>query len=260
MKYRLLGLLAATALTTAGLSAASAADLPLAPPPAPIVMAPIFTWTGFYAGVNAGWGWRDSNEQTVILGGAVPGTLLFPGNGDGGFVGGGQIGYNWQFGSFVVGAETDIQWVNSGNSEAVAFVPFGARGAFVPGTFRNDLSDWFGTLRLRAGFAFDRVLVYATGGLAYTEDNTGWAVGGGFEWALPTGGWFGGIGNAATFGIEGLWVSVDNENDFNFNTTPIGTFRPAGGPTVNVFAPAIGNNDSEFFIARAKLNFKFGTY
>ena len=60
-------------------------------------------------------------------------------------------------------------------------------------------------------------------------------------------------GNAATFGIEGLWVSVDNENDSNFNITPIGTFRPAGGPTVNVFAPAIGNNDSEFFIARANL-------
>ncbi len=51
-------------------------------------------------------------SKTVILGGAVPGTLFFPGNGDGGFVGGGQIGYNWQFGSFVVGAETDIQWVD----------------------------------------------------------------------------------------------------------------------------------------------------
>ena len=98
---------------------------------------PIFTWTGFYAGVNAGWGWRDSNEQAVILGGAVPGTLFFPGNGDGGFIGGGQIGYNWQFGSFVVGAETDIQWVDSGNSEAVAFVPSGPSGAFVPGTFRE---------------------------------------------------------------------------------------------------------------------------
>jgi outer membrane immunogenic protein len=48
MKSRLFGLLAATALTTAGLSAASAADLPQAPPPAPIIAAPIFTWTGFY--------------------------------------------------------------------------------------------------------------------------------------------------------------------------------------------------------------------
>jgi outer membrane immunogenic protein len=260
MKSRLLGLLAATALTTAGLSAASAADLPQAPPPAPIVAAPIFTWTGFYAGVNAGWGWRDSNKQAVVLGGAVPGTLFFPDNGDGGFTGGGQIGYNWQFGSFVIGAETDIQWLDAGGSEAVAFVPFGTTGAFVPGQFRNDLSDWWGSARLRAGVAFDRVLVYATGGLAYTEDNTGWAVGGGVEWALPLGGLFGSIGNAATFGLEGLWVSIENDDDFDFNNTAIGTFTPAGGGTVNVFAPAIGNDDNEFFVARAKLNFKFGTY
>jgi outer membrane immunogenic protein len=260
MRTRLLGLLAATALTTAGLSAASAADLPVRAAPPVIAMAPIFTWTGFYAGVNAGWGWRDSNRQTVILDGAVPGTLFFPDNGDGGFTGGGQIGYNWQFGSFVIGAETDIQWADTGNSEAVAFVPFGAPGVFVPGEFRNDLSDWFGTVRLRAGVAFDRVLVYATGGLAYTEDNTGWVVGGGVEWALPVGGLFGSIGSAATFGLEGLWVSIENDDDFDFNNNAIGTFTPAGGTAVNVFSPAIGNDDNEFFIARAKLNFKFGTY
>jgi outer membrane immunogenic protein len=262
MRKSLLCLLAGTALSALNISATSAADLPVrAAPPAPIIAAaPIFTWTGFYAGVNAGWGWRDSNQQTVVLGGAVPGTLVFPDSGDGGFTGGAQIGYNWQFGSFVVGAETDIQWLDAGGSEAVAFVPFGTGGTFIPGQFRNDLSDWWGSLRLRAGVAFDRVLVYATGGLAYTEDNTGWVVGGGVEWALPVGGLFGSIGSAATFGIEGLWVSVENDNDFDFNTTPIGQFTPVGGPTRNVFAPDIGNDDSEFFIARAKLNFKFGTY
>jgi len=261
MRKRVLGFLTGVAGFTLASATAFAADLPVREaPPAPIVAAPIFTWTGFYAGVNAGWGWRDSNQQAVVLSGLTPGTLFFPDNGDGGFTGGGQIGYNWQFGSFVVGAETDIQWADTGNSEAVAFVPFGSTGAFVPGEFRNDLSDWFGTLRLRAGVAFDRVLIYATGGLAYTEDNTGWVAGGGVEWALPVGGLFGSIGSAATFGIEGLWVSVDNDNDFDFNTTPIGTFTPVGGPTRNVFAPDIGNNDSEFFIARAKLNFKFGTY
>src|SRR5215207_3467612 len=112
MKSRLLGLLAVTALTTAGLSAASAADLPVrAAPPAPIFApVPIFTWTGFYAGVNAGWGWRSDDRQSVILGGAVPGTLNFDNNNDGGFTGGAQIGYNYQIGSFVIGLETDIQW------------------------------------------------------------------------------------------------------------------------------------------------------
>ena len=100
--------------------------------------------------------------------------------------------------------------VRLGGSEAVAFVPFGTSGAFIPGQFRNDLSDWWGSLRLRAGVAFDRVLVYATGGLAYTEDNTGWVVGGDVEWALPVGGLFGSIGSVATFGL--VWDFADVMN------------------------------------------------
>jgi len=255
MRKSLLYLLAGTALSALGFSAASAADLPQAPPPAPIIAAPIFTWTGFYAGVNAGWGWRDDNKQAVVLGGAVPGTLFFPGNGDGGFTGGGQIGYNYQIGSFVIGVETDIQWADTDQAENVAFVPFGA-GTFVPGSFDNDLSDWFGTVRARAGVAFDRVLIYATGGLAYTDDNTGWVAGAGVEWALPVN-WFG--SSAVTFGLEGLWISVDSDDD-NFERS-VGTFTPAGGgPAVELFSPVGQDNENEFFVARAKLNFKFGTY
>jgi outer membrane immunogenic protein len=254
MRTRLLGLLAATALTTAGLSAASAADLPVRTAPPVIAAVPIFTWTGFYAGVNAGWGWRDSNKQAVVLGGAVPGTLFFPDNGDGGFTGGGQIGYNYQIGSFVIGLETDIQWADTDSDETVAFIPVGT-GTFVPGAFDSNLSDWFGTVRARAGVAFDRVLIYATGGLAYTEDNTGWVAGGGVEWALPVN-WFG--SSAVTFGVEGLWISVDSDND-NFNGV-VGTFTPAGGAPIEVVTPVARDDDSDFFVARAKLNFKFGTY
>jgi outer membrane immunogenic protein len=256
MRTRILGLLAATALTTAGLSAATAADLPQAPPPAPIIAAPIFTWTGFYAGVNAGWGWRDSNRQSVILDGAVPGTLFFPDNGDGGFTGGGQIGYNYQIGSFVIGLETDIQWADTDQGEDAAFIPAGAPGVFVPGVFDNNLSDWFGTVRARAGVAFDRVLIYATGGLAYSDDSTGWVAGGGVEWALPVN-WFG--SSAVTFGLEGLWLSFEEDDDNNFGGF-VGTFTPDGGPTVDLIAPIARDNENDFFVARAKLNFKFGTY
>jgi outer membrane immunogenic protein len=257
MKARLLGLLAATAISTAAVTAASAADLPaITAPPAPIIAAaPIFTWTGFYAGVNAGWGWRDSGSETVVLGGATPGTLFFPDNGDGGFTGGGQIGYNYQIGSFVIGLETDIQWADTDRNEDVRFVPAGAVGPFVPGSFENDLSDWFGTVRVRAGVAIDRVLIYATGGLAYSEDTTGWVAGGGVEWALPVN-WFG--SSAVTFGLEGLWLSFDSDE---FDGGVVGTFDPVGpGGPVNVVSPVGSGEDNDFFVARAKLNFKFGTY
>ncbi len=257
MKKCVFSLLAGVAGVALAAATASAADLPAREaPPAPIIAAaPIFTWTGFYGGVNAGWGWRSDDDESVVLGGAVPGTLFFENGDDGGFVGGAQIGYNYQIGSFVVGLEADIQWADTDSGENVRFVPAGVPGTFIPGEFDNNLSDWFGTVRARVGVAFDRVLIYGTGGLAYTDDNTGWALGGGVEWALPVN-WFG--SSAVTFGVEGLWLSFDDDDD---GDGFVGTFTPAaGGPPIDVFAPGVGNNDNDFFVARAKLNFKFGTY
>ena len=259
MKNRILGLLAATALSTAAVSSVSAADLPMRAAPPVIATVPVFTWTGFYVGGNLGWGWRDDDNEAVVLtgpgipAGIVGGTLSFDNGNDGNFLGGGQIGYNYQIGSFVVGVEADIQGIATDDNDAV-FIPGPgfAGGTFVPGEF-EDSADWFGTVRLRAGVAFDRVLVYATGGLAYTEDNTGWTVGGGVEWALPAN-VFG--SSAVTLGLEGLWVSIDQDND---NDGRIGTFTPVGGAPVDVFLPR-DNDEQDFFVARAKLNFKFGTY
>src|SRR5918997_2981398 len=113
MRKLVFGLLAATAGAALPASSAAAADLPVrAAPPAPIIAAvPVFTWTGFYVGVNAGYGWQDSNSSSAVF--VPPGAFVTaPGasgvvtfgddNGDG-FVGGGQIGYNYQIGSFVGG-------------------------------------------------------------------------------------------------------------------------------------------------------------
>ncbi|MFC5485060.1 porin family protein, partial [Microvirga aerilata] len=98
MKTRILGLLAATAISTAAISAASAADLPMrSAPPAPVFApAPVFTWTGFYVGVNAGYGWSEDDNDAVDFA---------DDDNDGGFIGGAQVGYNHQISSFVVGLE-----------------------------------------------------------------------------------------------------------------------------------------------------------
>lgn len=247
-----------------GLSAAAAAaDLPartepLAPAFAPV---PIFTWTGFYVGVNAGWGWRDDDREPVVLGpgpgipAGLAGTLVFSNSDDGGFTGGGQIGYNYQIGSFVVGLETDLQWADTDKDQNAIFVAApGFTGTFVPGIFNSNSPEWWGSLRGRLGFALDRVLIYATGGLAYTDNRTGWALGGGLEWAMPVN-WFG--SSAVTFGLEGLWLSFEEDDDNVFGGA-VGTFTPVGGPPVAVVAPFLTNeDDSDFFVARAKLNFKF---
>jgi outer membrane immunogenic protein len=268
-------------------AAAAAADLPVRSAPPPMIPAvPIFTWTGFYVGLNAGWGWQDNGDESVFV---PAGTFLPPfagvsgvltrgdsGNEDG-FVGGGQIGYNYQIGSFVIGVEADIQWADfGGGDEAVAFLPAGFPPTFVPaiGAGRGGF-DWFGTVRARAGVAFDRLLVYATGGFAYAgggDDNgncgfivgvgggfcdsgddtrTGWTVGGGIEWALPVN-WFG--SSAVTFGLEGLWVSLDSESN---NNGFVGTYIAPGGVLTPVFVAGNNDDDNDFAVFRARLNFKF---
>jgi len=221
MKTRLFSLLAATAFSVAGLTAASAADLPSRVAPAPIYTpVPIFTWTGFYVGVNAGIGFNNSDDGDLVFGG-VP--IIGDSDDDAGFVGGAQVGYNYQIGSFVVGLEADIQYADFGGVN-YDFGPFGI--------YENNNDDWFGTVRARAGFAFDRALIYATGGWAFTDDRNGWTLGGGLEYAFT---------DNLTAKIEGLYVNLESD-DFTFAGT---TFR---------------TGDTDFGVFRAGLNFKFGSY
>jgi outer membrane immunogenic protein len=199
--------------------AASAADLPVrAAPPAPIIAAvPVFTWTGFYVGVNAGYGWNANDSITV-------GGLTFDLDDEGGFVGGAQAGYNYQIGSFVVGLEGDIQYADFGGDDRFDFDGDG----ILDDDFNT--SDWFGTVRARAGVAFDRALIYATGGFAFADNATGWTVGGGLEYAFT---------NNLSAKIEGLYVNLDQDDNF---------------PGLDL------DNDAEFGVVRAGLNFRFGTY
>lgn len=193
-------LIAAAMVAAAG--GAQAADL--AVKAAPYVKAPVpppvYDWTGFYIGINAGDGFNRSYTQLGGLGGNAQSRL----GGVGGEVGG-QIGYNWQYGSFlglgnvVFGVETDIQGANFDDNYTCPY-------ACAVGLHQK--LDWFGTARARVGLATGPVLTYFTGGFAYGGVNTsltgggvtssfnntrtGYALGSGVEAALG-GNWTGRI-------------------------------------------------------------------
>jgi outer membrane immunogenic protein len=185
-----------------GSSAALAADLPPAAPPPPRAPAayipappPPFTWTGFYIGINGGYGWgRDATNDGA---GNTP-TL----NSNGGLVGG-TLGFNYQISQFVIGVEGDIDYSMMKFSQtATGAGAFGFGAATSSLTYKNDLLSTFAA---RFGFAADRALFYAKAGGAWTNEKItlsgtdpvfgtlsgsnsfsrlGWMVGGGIEYAV----------------------------------------------------------------------------
>src|SRR5271163_3972055 len=134
---------AVAALTAVGAVAAQAADLPTRKEaPAPVFVPPPFTWTGFYVGVNAGGIWPSGSRNATLF---APATFAFPvstffpgglGSQSAGFAGGGQAGYNWQTGAFVLGVETDFD--GSTLSKSTNFISPDFAGAGVPAGLLGD--------------------------------------------------------------------------------------------------------------------------
>jgi outer membrane immunogenic protein len=229
--------------------AAQAADLPSrkGPPPVYLPPPPVFSWTGFYFGANLGGGWRDNsygNNWGPFVN-PLTNTVVFApswnGNNSsgGGVVGGGQIGYNFQFTPWLVlGVETDFQGTSIGS---------GGNGGWGNG----GRLPWFGTVRGRIGLTpFDpHFMIYGTGGFAYGEVNrgglwnnwsrteTGWTAGGGVEWAfLPN--WSAKVEYLYTdlnSGNNGGWAWGwgGNNNHYRFHTVRAGL-----NYHFNLFAPA----------------------
>ncbi len=293
-------LVTSLAMFTALTAAATAADLPRRAPPPVFTPVPVFTWTGFYAGFNAGYGFdASSNSASTVIGVSPANRIFATGNalqsgvlafsnssGNEGFVGGGQIGYNYQFtpgSGVVVGIEADAQYADFGRQRN-RFSAVGANGsAIIPGTLvfnPNGLSglDYFGTVRGRLGYAFDRTLVYATGGFAYgsgggrqfgtgvrSDDfQTGYVVGGGIEYALPTDSFLNFFrSSAVTVKVEGLYVNLDRNRNVAgaFATNNLGQLVTTASQGVTVVqGPANLRRDTEFAVIRAGVNYKFGTY
>jgi outer membrane immunogenic protein len=180
-------------------STAFAADLPPAPlPRAPIAYLPVarpFTWTGIYVGGNIGYGWTYANlTDTGPAAGTGFGQVFPLGSttsfSQHGFLGGAQIGFNYQINQFVIGFEGDF------DATAIKNDTFG--GGFGAGSYKN---PWMATFAPRFGWAFDRTLFYGKAGGAWMEekysgsapdgsslsgtfDRWGWMLGAGLEYAV----------------------------------------------------------------------------
>src|SRR4051794_33612688 len=153
MKRLLVG---CAAVAVAFCSPASAADLTsiYKAPPAPAAAA--YNWSGLYGGVNAGYSFGQPSLDASTFGASTSTTW----NADS-FIGGGQVGYNFQSGSLVYGLEVDIAWRN-----ATAAATFLNPNGLDRSTF-NDKQGWIGTLRPRVGVAANNWLFYGTGGVAF---------------------------------------------------------------------------------------------
>jgi outer membrane immunogenic protein len=184
---------AAAALVLAP-TAALAADLAVKAPP-PVA---IYDWTGFYIGGAAGGsiGTTDHIDAATGISDAAGFDIT-------GWLAGGTIGYNWQVAIFVVGFEGDASWVSQTGRNAdigpngLNFIAPSGNPAFTS----TAKETWNATARIRAGYAVNNLLFYATGGYAaagaeigikdtdtnvllasVTSTHSGWTAGGGLEW------------------------------------------------------------------------------
>jgi outer membrane immunogenic protein len=202
---------------------AQAADMPIKGAPRSVVS--YYNWTGFYAGINGGYGMGTSTWS-------LPAASIKPK----GAMFGGTLGYNWQSGAIVYGIEGDWDWSRVKGSVSCA-------AALATCETSN---SWLATFRGRVGYAFDRWLPYVTAGAAYgnvkatdtllgglgatsaSKSELGWTAGAGLEYAF--------LGNW-TAKLEYLYVDLGS-----FNAGP---------------APLVNNVSFKENIVRAGLNYKF---
>jgi outer membrane immunogenic protein len=219
-------LVLAASVLVLGTAAASAADLApryyKAPPP---VVSPIYDWSGFYAGINGGWG-TSHNCWTRTATAGAPILPVSEGchDADGGTVGG-QIGYRWQASNWVFGLEAQGNWADFRGSNISLL--FGGLA-----TNRTKI-DAFGLFTGQVGYAWNNVLAYVKGGAAVTDNryeglatvsgivtdtagtNTKWGgtVGAGIEYAFAPN-W------SAAVEYDHLFMGTDN---YAFNTAGLAT-------------------------------------
>ena len=195
---------------------------------------PIYSWTGFYIGAHGGYGWsKFSGDGTFGPGSATAK----------GFLGGGQLGYNYQIGQFVIGAEADAAWADVKYEEPLF------AGTL---TLKN---DYFITAAARLGYAFDRYLVYGKVGGAWTRDkwdgNDG--LGGTVTSKTNRAGWMLGAG------VEyALWSNWSAKLEYNY--LRFGAISPTFTTTGGLAVAGTGELKLNTHIVKAGLNYRFSTF
>ena len=262
--------LASLALIAFFSGGANAADLGPGPMPQAMPGPMPYSWAGFYIGGNAGGAWGDISNSLRVSNGnpgyfnpaaiaGVDASGSFGIDSDG-FTGGGQIGYNFQPSNWVWGIEADLQSLDLRDSHGGEF-RYTTNNA--PYNLSNSISaDWLFTLRGRVGYAFNRSLVYFTGGLAVTEidfaqtfseqpftavpgaraksssTEVGWVIGGGWEY-----------GFAQNWSLKGEYLFAQFEPDAAVGRGVKGT------PFNATFHNSL--SDLDVNIVRGGLNYKF---
>ena len=227
----------------AGVSRVMAADLPVpqAPVPPPVYFPAYYNWSGIYLGVNGGYGFGQNRWSVAGLSSGNFNTN--------GFLAGGTLGANYQTGPYLVGFEGDIDWSNvQGSTSAATCAALGAPA----GTTCQTKSTWLGTARARVGYAFDRLLVFGSGGAAFgglqpvlnpggvvfsPTPQLGWTAGAGVEYAFT---------DAISAKVEYLFVNLGTV------ACPVSTTLTGCGPFTSHSFTFSEN------LVRAGVNYRFG--
>jgi outer membrane immunogenic protein len=242
---------------------ASAADLPSrsSTPIAPVVVAPpIFTWSGFYAGVNLGYDFAGGKKADPFFGkdgyseaargGLKDAGFSFSEKSKGGVMGGAQVGYNYQLGQVVLGVEADVQMLTLSREATVTHKDLGYNGSL------KQTLGGFGTVRGRIGYAFDRFLVFGTAGYGVAKSSQR------FTESVDVAG-FNETGNAKRTGyLGGLVVGGGVEYAVTDNVSVKGEYlyaklNPLTKSSIPSERDGYSNKDVSFSIVRAGLNYKF---
>jgi outer membrane immunogenic protein len=236
-----------------------AADLPVRAPaykaPPPVV---VWSWTGFYIGVNGGYSFgNDRLDQIAVQNGIVGPSLEKGIVAPRGGIFGGQLGYNWQVGSVVLGLEGDAQW--SGQRDTVCGPQFCQTNPGITlATLVEHKLKWFATARGRIGWANEGYLIYVTGGGAWgSVDETDTLINTNLlpapvvaSFSQTKGGWTVGAGIEAH--LAGNWTAKLEYLHFDLGSTSNVLPVPAINATLTT------NSRIRDDIVRAGINYKFG--